>query len=64
MILFKNNLPQQKKEEEIKSDIMDFIKFDEILTPHKDIIILEFNKFDFDPVWQRIMKLISEAKEN
>lgn len=43
---------------------MNFIKFDEILTPHKDIIILEFNKFDFDPVWQRIMKLISEAKEN
>lgn len=56
-----------KKEEEIINDIKEFIEFDKILTPHKDIILSEFNRFDFDPVWQRVIKLIMETpkeKEN
>ena len=56
-----------KKEDDYLKDIKEFIKFQDIPTQYKDIFFLEINKYDYDPIWQRILKLILESgreKEN
>lgn len=59
-----NNNNYNKKEDDFIKDIKEFIKFDDIQSPYKDILPLEINKYDYDPIWQRILKLIiGSAKE-
>ena len=52
-----------RKEDDFLKDIKEFIKFQEIPTQHKDIFFLEINKYDYDPIWQRILKLIMESNK-
>lgn len=63
VVLINTLCASNKKEEDIIKDIKEFIKFDDIRTPYKDILLLELNKFDFEPVWQKTLKLILEASK-